>query len=125
MASFFLPSSASWLVLLVLELFDAHFEPARRHREFGAELILVGLDFRHRQRRRGFEPAHGQAHGAAMNERDDDEPDQGCDEKADPEIHDRFNHGTTPPTRPSPAMIPVMSHDMRRADAASEAPRLT
>jgi len=30
-----------------LELFDAHFEPSRRHREFGAELILVGLDFGH------------------------------------------------------------------------------
>jgi hypothetical protein len=33
----------------------------------------------------------------------DDEPDQGCDEKPDPEKHDRFNHEITPPTRPNPA----------------------
>ena len=76
MASLFLPSSASWLVLLRLELLDAHFEPPRRHGEFGAQLILVGLDFGHRQRRRGFQPAHGQPYGAVMHERNDDEPDQ-------------------------------------------------
>ena len=77
---------------LGLELLDAHFEAPRRHGEFGAQLILVGLDFRHRQRGRGFEPAHGQPHRAAMDEGNDDEPDQGRDEKADPEIHDRFDH---------------------------------
>ena len=92
MASPFLPSSASWLVVLDLSCLDAHFEPPRRHGEFGAQLILVGLDFRHRQRGRGFETAHGQPHRAAMDEGNDDEPDQGCDEKSDPEKHDRFNH---------------------------------
>ena len=39
---------------LGLHLLDAHFEPARRHGEFGAQLILVGLDFRHRQRRQAL-----------------------------------------------------------------------
>ena len=77
---------------LGLELLDAHFEPPRRHGEFGAQLILVGLDFRHRQRGRGFEPPHGQPHRAAMDEGNDDEPDQGRDQKPDPEIHDRFDH---------------------------------
>jgi hypothetical protein len=37
-----------------------------------------------------------------MYERDDDEPDQGCDKKPDPEIHDRFNHGTSPPKTLAP-----------------------
>ena len=94
MASPFLPSSASWLVLLGLELLDAHFQTSRRHGKFGAQLILVGLDLGHRQRRCGFEPTHGQSYRAAMDERNDNEPDQSCDEKPDPEIHDRFNHGT-------------------------------
>ena len=82
-----------------LELLDAHFQPPRRHREFGAQLILVGLDFRHRQRRGGFEPPHGQPHRAAVHQRNDDETDQGRDQEPDPEIHDRFNHETTPPMR--------------------------
>ena len=77
-----------------LELLDAHFQPPRRHGEFGAQLILVGLDFGHRQRRRGFEPPHCQAYGAVVDERNDNEPDQSRDQKADPEIHDRFDHGT-------------------------------
>ena len=37
-----------------LELLDAHFKAPRRHGEFGAQLVLVGMDFRHRQRRRGL-----------------------------------------------------------------------
>ena len=83
---------------LVLELLDAHFQPPRRHGEFGAQLILVGLDLRHRQRRRGFEPAHGQAHGTAMHERHDDKSEQASGEEAEPEKHDRFDHGKPPPT---------------------------
>ena len=83
---------------LGLELLDAHFQAPRRHGEFGAQLILVGLDFRHRQRRGGFQPPHGQPHSAAMDERDDHQPDQGGNKEADPKIHDRFNHETTPPT---------------------------
>ena len=124
MASLFLPSSASWLVRLGLELLDAHFEPPRRHREFGAQLILVGLDFRHRQRRRGFEPAHGQPHGAAMDERNDDEPDQGCDEKADPEIHDRFDHERRLQlTLPATPAAETMTRERQHLPA--QAPRLT
>ena len=77
---------------LALELVDAHLEPPRGHGEFGAQLVLVGLDFRHRERRRGLEPAHGQAHRAAMHERHDDKPDQARGQKAEPEEHDRFDH---------------------------------
>ena len=77
---------------LVLQLLDAHFEPPRRHGELGAQLILVGLDFRHRQRCRGFEPAHGQAHRAPVHERHDDESEQARGQKAEPEEHDRFDH---------------------------------
>src|SRR4030095_563776 len=42
---------------LVLELLDVHFEPSRRHSEFRAELILVGLDLCHRQGGCGLWPA--------------------------------------------------------------------
>ena len=77
---------------LGLELLDAHFETPRRHGEFGAQLIFVGLDFRHRQRGGGFQPPHGQPHRAAMHEGNDDEPGQGRDQEPDPEIHDRFDH---------------------------------
>jgi len=85
------------------EIFDADFKPPRRHGELGAQLIFVGLNFGHRQRRRRFEASHRQAHGAAMDKGDNDEPDQGRDEEADPEIHDRFNHETLLQTYPSPA----------------------
>ena len=120
MASLFLPSSASWPVRLVLQLLDAHFQPPRRHREFGAQLILVGLDFRHRQRRRGFEPAHGQAHRAAMHERHDDKSEQARDQKAEPEKHDRFDHEKRLRPRPRGAL----QRTMPRGRACS-APTLT
>ena len=54
-----------------LHLLDAHFEPARRHGELGAQLILVGADFGDRERRRRFQAPHRQAHGAVMHERDE------------------------------------------------------
>ena len=94
MASLFLPSSASWLV--VLAFICSTLISSRRVdiANSARKLILVGLDFRHRQRRGGFEPPHRQPHGAAMNQRNNDEPEQRRDQKADPEIHDRFDHGT-------------------------------
>ena len=54
---------------LGLQLLDAGFQPARRHRKLGAQLILVGLDFGHRQRNRRLEPAHRQADRPAVHER--------------------------------------------------------
>jgi hypothetical protein len=33
-----------------------------------------------------------------MDEGDNDEPDQGRRQEADPKIHDRFDHRATPPT---------------------------
>jgi hypothetical protein len=39
---------------LRLDLLDAHFEPVGRHGKFGAQQILVGLDFRRRERVQGF-----------------------------------------------------------------------
>ena len=92
MASPFWLSSASWLVVLVLELLDAHLEAPRRHREFRAQQILVGLDLRHRLRDGVFQPPNGQPHRAAVDERDDGHPNEGCKQKPDPEIHDRFDH---------------------------------
>ena len=82
---------------LRLHLIDAHFEPPGRHGEFGAQLILVGADFGDRQRRRRLEAPHRQAHGAVMYERDEEQSKQCRNEEADPEIHDRFDHDTTPP----------------------------
>jgi hypothetical protein len=37
-----------------------------------------------------------------VHERDDDKPDQGRHEESDPEIHDRFDHRTTPPNTAQP-----------------------
>src|SRR5262249_30671750 len=76
-----------------LELLDAHFQPTRRHGELGAQLILVGLNFGHRQRRRRLEPTQRQSHGARMHEWNDNDPDQSRGKKANAEKHDRLNHG--------------------------------
>ena len=81
----------------VLELLDAHLEPPRRHREFRAQLVLVGLDLRHRQRRCGLEPARGQPHGAVMHQRHDHQAAQHRDQETDRQIHDRFDHETLLP----------------------------
>ena len=78
---------------LVLELIDAHLEPPRRHREFRAQLVLVGLDLGHRQRRRRLQPPGRQPHRAVMHQRHDHQAKQHRDQKTDRQIHDRFDHG--------------------------------
>jgi hypothetical protein len=77
---------------LVLELIDAHLEPPRRHGKFRAQLILVGLDFGHRQRRRRLHALGRQSHRAVMHQRHDHQPEQHRDQKTDRQIHDRFDH---------------------------------
>ena len=84
---------------LGLHLLDRKLEPARRHGEFGAQLVLVGLDLRHRQRRRRLQPPHGQPHRAVVDERNQHEPEQARDQKTDAKEHDRLDHGRGPPTR--------------------------
>ena len=78
---------------LGLELFDAHLKPACRHRELGAQLVLVGLDFRHRQRGERLQPSHGQPHCARMHQGKDADDEQARDQEPDPHEHDRFDHG--------------------------------
>jgi hypothetical protein len=78
---------------LVLELLDAHFEPSRRHREFRAQLVLVGLDLGHRQRGCRLEPPRRQPHRAVMHQRHDHQTEQHGDQKTDRQVHDRFDHG--------------------------------
>ena len=78
---------------LALQLLDAHLQPPRRHRELGAQLVLVGLDLGHRQRRRRLQPLGGQADGAVMHQRHDHQTAQHRDQKTDRQIHDRFDHG--------------------------------
>ena len=78
-----------------LHLLDAHLEPARRHGEFGAQLILVGANFGDRQRCRRFKAAHGQAYRPIVHKGDEKQSEQRRDQKPDPEKHDRFNHDTT------------------------------
>ena len=70
--------------VLGLELVDAHFKPARRHRKLGPQLILIGQGFPSTGGR-GFEPPRGQPHRPAMDEGHDDEHAQGREEKSDPE----------------------------------------
>src|SRR6185503_15515331 len=96
-------------------LLDAHFEAARRHGEFGAQLILVGADFSDRQWRGRFEAAHRQAHGAIVYEGNEEQSKQCRNEEADPEIHDRFDHDTTPP---GPSLLSPASGGGRGGEAA-------
>jgi hypothetical protein len=77
---------------LRLHLLDVHLEPAHGHGEFGAQLILVSLDFRPRNRGQRFQATHGQAHRARMHQRDDADDEQPRDQEPDPDIHDRFDH---------------------------------
>src|SRR4029079_7836688 len=77
-----------------LELLDPHLQTPTVHCEFCAKLILVGLNLGHGQWRCGFKAAHRQPYCAIMHEWNDNEPDERGNEKPDPEIHDRFNHGT-------------------------------
>ena len=83
---------------LGFHLLDAHFEASGRHREFGAELILVGADLGDRQRSGRFEPLHRQADGAVMHQRNEQQAKQRRNEESDAEIHDRFDHDATPPS---------------------------
>jgi hypothetical protein len=78
---------------LGLHLLDRKFKPPGRHGELGAQLVLVGLDLRHRQRRRRFQPPHGQSDRAVVHKRNQHEPEQARDEKANAEEHDRLDHG--------------------------------
>ena len=73
-------------------MLDAHLEPARGHGEFSAQLILVGLNFRHRKRGKGFQPPHGETHGARMDQWNDADDEQARDKDPDPDKHDRFDH---------------------------------
>ncbi len=75
-----------------LHLLDVHFEPAHGHGEFGAQLILVGLNFRPRQRGQRFQPTHGETHRARVHQWDDADDEQPRDQKPDPDVHDRFDH---------------------------------
>ncbi len=75
-----------------LHLLDAHLEAAHGHGEFGAQLILVGLNFRDRQRGESFEAAHGEAYRARVHQWNNADNEQARDQKPDPDIHDLFDH---------------------------------
>src|SRR6202022_1058564 len=76
-----------------LELLDAHFEPARGHREFGAQPVLVGLNFGERKRTERLQAPRGQTNRARMHEGKDTKDEQTRDKKSDRYVHDRFEHG--------------------------------
>ena len=96
---------------LGLHLLDAHFEPSGRHREFGAQLVLVGADLGDRQRRCRFEALHRQAHRAAMHQRNEQQAQQRRNQKSDTEIHDRFDHDAS---GPSPRSCPPAGKEKER-----------
>jgi hypothetical protein len=71
----------------------ADFSPSSAFRRLIASFFfLVGLNLRHRQRRRRFHAAHGQAHGARVDQRNKNEPEQARHQKADAQIHGRLDH---------------------------------
>ena len=77
---------------LRLHLLDVHFEPAHGHGEFGAQLILIGLDLRDRHRGQGFQPTHGEAHRTRVHQWNNADNEQARDQKPDPDKHDLFDH---------------------------------
>ena len=103
---------------LALELIDAHLKPPRRHREFRAQLILVGLDFGHRQRCRRLHALGRQPHRAVVHQGHDHQPEQHRDQKTDRQIHDRLDHNATSETRNV-----VVSNMLTPGASASQMPR--
>ena len=99
MASLFLPISASWLGRLRLDLLDAHFEPACRHGELGAQLILVGLISAIESGVRASSRRMVRRTARACTKRNDADDEQARDKETDPDKHDRFDHGTPPQFR--------------------------
>ena len=77
---------------LGLELLDGHFEPACGQREFGAQMVLVGLNLGHRHRDGIGEAALGEADRALMDEGNQHDRQQTGDQEATAEIHDHFDH---------------------------------
>ena len=59
-----------------------------RDREFGAELILVGAELGHGDRRRRFDALFGEAHGAAPDAGHDGKRDEAGKQQPQREIHD-------------------------------------
>ena len=54
------------------------------------------MDFRHRMREGAFQAPQRQSDRAVVDDRDYGDPDEGCEQEADPEIHDRFDHWHNP-----------------------------
>src|SRR5262249_26129146 len=91
--SFAFPAEVCELVRsLRLHLLDAHLEATHGHGEFGAQLILVGLNLRGRSRGESFQPAHGEAYRARVHQWNNADNEQARDQKPDPDIHDLFDH---------------------------------
>src|SRR5262249_4079392 len=61
-------------------------------REFRGQEMVVRMNFGPRLRDGAFEPPHGQAHRAVVNERGHGYPDKGGKQKTGPGIHDCFDH---------------------------------
>src|SRR6516165_9384397 len=75
-----------------LHLVEVDFEAAYGHGEFGAQLILIGLNLRHRQRGQSFQPTYGEAYRARVHQRNNADNEQARDQKPDPDIHNLFDH---------------------------------
>ncbi len=103
---------------LRLHLLHAQLEAARGHREFGAQLVLVGLDLGHGHGGERLEAAHGQAHGARMHQRNHADDEQARDQEPDPDIHDRFDHKKAPPEITARGCLPEC-HGAHRASSPS------
>src|SRR5262245_31063653 len=77
---------------LRLHLVELEFEAAYGHGKFRAQLILIGLNLRHRLRGQIFQPMYGEAYRAHLHQRNNADNEQARDQKPDPDIHDLFDH---------------------------------
>jgi hypothetical protein len=85
---------------------DVHFEPAGGEGELGAQLILVGAELGHGDRRRRLDALLGEAHRALPDRGHDDQAQKPGDQHPQGEVHDVLDeHNSTPRPRgsvPSP-----------------------
>ena len=63
-----------------------------RHRELGAQMVLLGGELADRERELRLHPPPGEALGAGVDGGDDQEGDEGGGEEPDRRDHDGFDH---------------------------------
>ena len=78
-----------------LSLFGFSLDPALQDSKFRPQVIFFGGEFGNRHGEQRFGPASGEAIGALVNGRDDQQRHKGRCEESQRENHNSFNHADT------------------------------